>query len=92
MRPTFGAYIENIKAKTGKSPDDFWRLASKKGFVKRGKLTAKYGEMLRWLKSDEIGLGHVHASFVILCLRLRAKDPSVSANMKKWAYETGYEN
>lgn len=90
-RPTFRAYMENIRAKSGKTPEDFWKLANKKGFVKRGKIAAKHANMLTWLKSD-IGLGHVHANFVIMYLRLRANDPSVSIGMKKWAYSTGYED
>jgi succinate dehydrogenase/fumarate reductase flavoprotein subunit len=32
----FKAYMENIQAKTGKSPEEFW-----KDFVKRGKIVAK---------------------------------------------------
>ena len=46
---TYKAYIDNIKAKTGKTPEDFRKLAKKKGLV-------KYGELLSWLKSD-CGLG-----------------------------------
>jgi hypothetical protein len=88
-RPTFKAYAVNIEAKTGKSMDDFWRLAGKKGFVKGGKVVGKHAELLKWLKSD-IGLGHVHANFVILYLRLRGEDPEVSAQMRTWACGTGY--
>jgi len=88
-RPTFEAYAANIEAKTGNSLDDFWQLADKKGFVKGRKVIAKHAELLKWLKSD-IGLGHVHANFVILYLRLRGKDPSVSAQMRTWAFSTGY--
>lgn len=91
-RPTFKAYMENIEAKTGKSQEDFWKLANKKGFAKRGKVVAKYAEILTWLKSKEIGLGHVHASFIVLYLRLRGKDPKVTAQIKKWAYDTGYKD
>jgi hypothetical protein len=87
---TFKAYAENIKAKSGKSLEDYWTLAAKKGFVKGSKVVAKHGEMLAWLKSKEIGLGHVYANLVILYLRLRADDPQLKAGMKKWAYETGY--
>jgi hypothetical protein len=47
--------------------------------------------MLTWLKSKEIGLGHVHANIVITYLRLRADDPQLTPGMKKWAYQTGYE-
>ena len=35
---SFQAYIDNIKAKTGKTPADFKKLAEKKGFMKDGKL------------------------------------------------------
>lgn len=31
---TFQAYIDNIKAKTGKSPEDFMNLAKQKGILK----------------------------------------------------------
>ncbi|WP_445458190.1 DUF4287 domain-containing protein [Flavobacterium sp. HNIBRBA15423] len=31
---SFQAYIDNIKIKTGKSPEDFKRLAEQKGFLK----------------------------------------------------------
>jgi len=82
--------MDNIAAKTGNSPKDFWRLANKKGFIRKGKVAAKHAEMLAWLKSKEVGLGHVHANFIILYLRLRGKDPKVTAQIKKWAYDTGY--
>ncbi len=87
---TFKAYMDNVQAKTGKTPETFWKLAIKKGFVKGGKIVAKHADLLAWLKS-EIGLGHVHANFIILYLRLRANDPKVSAQSKKWAYNTGYQ-
>jgi hypothetical protein len=83
--------MENIQAKTGKTPDEFWKLAIKEGFVKDGRVVAKHAEMLKWLKTG-IGLGHVHANLMILYLRLRAKDAGVSAGMKEWAYNTGYKN
>jgi ATP-dependent protease ClpP protease subunit len=35
---SFQAYIDNIKEKTGKSPDNFKKLAEKKGFLKNGEL------------------------------------------------------
>lgn len=35
---SFQAYIDNIKAKTGKTPADFKKLAEKKGFLIDGKL------------------------------------------------------
>ena len=60
-RPTFKGYMDNIQIKTGKTAQDFWKLANQKGFVKRGKIVSKHSEMLAWLKSKEIALGHVHA-------------------------------
>ena len=58
----FQAYIDNIKTKTGKSPDDFKKLAEEKGFLKDGELVKglKAGQILTWLKED-FGLGHGHA-------------------------------
>jgi hypothetical protein len=52
---SFQAYLDNIQAKTGKKPDDFRDLASKKGLVKTG-------EIVNWLKQDfELGHGHAMA-------------------------------
>jgi hypothetical protein len=59
---SFQAYITNIKEKTGKSPDDFKKLAEEKGFLQNGQLTktVKATEITNWLK-DEFELGHGHA-------------------------------
>ncbi len=59
---SFQAYIDNIKAKTGKTPADFKKLAEKKGFLDKGKLNAavKATEITNWLK-EEFELGHGHA-------------------------------
>ncbi len=89
-RPTFKAYVENIEAKSGRKMDDFLKLATKKGFVKRGRIVAEYSDMMAWLKSKKMDLGHVHASFVILYMRLRTKDEGVNENQRKWAHRTGY--
>lgn len=56
---SFQAYIDNIKAKTGKTPDDFRRLAEKKGLLKPG---VKATQITDWLQSEfDIGLGHARA-------------------------------
>ena len=34
--------MDNIQAKTGKTQEDFWKLAIKKHFVKQGKIVAKH--------------------------------------------------
>ena len=65
---TYKAYIDNIRAKTGLSPEDFTELAKKKGFVKDGRMVANHGEVLAWLKG-EIELGHGHANAIILYLQ-----------------------
>ena len=53
---TYQAYLDTIKAKTGKTPADFRKLAAKKGMT-------KYPELVSWLKSD-FGLGHGHANVI----------------------------
>jgi Domain of unknown function (DUF4287) len=58
---TYKAYIDNIKAKTGKKPEDFQKMAKEKGLV-------KYAELLKWLKTD-CGLGHGHANAIILYIQ-----------------------
>jgi hypothetical protein len=65
---SFQAYIDNIKIKTGKGPEDFKKLAEKKGFLEKGKLkpAAKAGEIVAWLKEDfELGHGHAMAIFAL---------------------------
>lgn len=65
---SFEAYIANIKAKTGKSPEDFKKLAEKKGFLKKGELvkTVKATEVTNWLKEEfELGHGHAMAIYAI---------------------------
>ncbi|MDL5045919.1 DUF4287 domain-containing protein [Oscillatoria amoena NRMC-F 0135] len=59
---SFQAYLDNIEAKTGKTPADFKKIAEGKGFMKEGELnpSTKAGEIVAWLKAD-FGLGHGHA-------------------------------
>lgn len=59
---SFQTYLDNIEAKTGKTPDDFKKLAEEKGFMMDGKLnpTTKATEITNWLK-EEFDLGHGHA-------------------------------
>jgi hypothetical protein len=91
MPGAFKAYMESIQTKTGKTPEDFWRLANNKGFVKQQRITTKHAELLAWLKSD-IGLGHVHANMIITYLRLRTNDSRLTPTMKNGAYATGYQD
>jgi len=59
---SFQAYLDNIKTKTGKGPDDFKKMAEKKKFLEKGKLRpdVKAGEIVSCLK-EEFDLGHGHA-------------------------------
>jgi hypothetical protein len=57
---SFQAYLDNIKAKTGKGPEDFKKLAAKKGLT-------KHGDIVAWLKG-EFELGHGHANAIAMVL------------------------
>lgn len=72
---TFKAYLENIEAKTGKSPADFKRMASEKGFLTAGKLRPdiKAGVVLEWLRQD-FGLGRGHAMAIVTWLKGQKKE------------------
>lgn len=55
---SFQAYLDNIERKTGRTPNDFIDLASKKGFDK----DTNAMEIVDWLKEDfELGRGHAMA-------------------------------
>ncbi len=65
----FQAYKDNIKTKTGKSPEDFKNLAEEKGFLVEGVIpkNIKVTEITNWLKEEfELGLGHAMAIFATL--------------------------
>lgn len=65
---SFQAYIDNIKKKTGKSPDDFKKLAEVKGFLQNGEPTVKATQITNWLK-EEFELGHGHAMAIYASLK-----------------------
>ena len=61
---SFQAYIDNIHAKTGKTPDYFKALAQAKGLLRPG---VKAGEIVAWLKADfDLGRGHAMAIYSLL--------------------------
>jgi Domain of unknown function (DUF4287) len=78
---SFQAYINNIKAKTGKGPDDFRELARQQGFVENGQIKAgiKAGEIVKWLKA-EFALGHGHAMAVYALLKGVKKESADESN------------
>lgn len=86
---TLKAYLDNIEAKTGKTPQDFRALAEKKGLLREG---VKTGQIVSWLKQD-FGLGQGHAMAIVLTLKSATqprltKDEQVSKLFKgdraKW--------
>lgn len=67
---SFQTYIENIKSKTRKSPEDFKKLAEEKGFLVEGVIpkNIKATEITNWLK-EEFELGHGHAMAIFATLK-----------------------
>ena len=65
---SFQAYLDNIEIKTGKTSNDFIRLAKEKGF----NTDTKAGEIVAWLKED-FGLGHGHAMAIVHVIKHGAK-------------------
>lgn len=63
---SFQAYLDNIQAKTGKSPEELAALAEARGLVETGGLKAgvKPMQVVDWLKS-EFDLGHGHAMAMV---------------------------
>ena len=62
---SFQAYLDNIRAKTGKTAEDFVRLAAKKGLLRPG---VKVEQIVAWLK-DDFGLGRGHAMAIVAVLK-----------------------
>jgi hypothetical protein len=66
---SFRSYIDNIKTKTRKSPEDFKKLAEEKGFMVEGEIpkSIKATQITNWLKEEfELGRGHAMAIFASL--------------------------
>src|ERR1700733_15310082 len=87
---SFQAYLDNIKAKTGKTAEDFKTLAAERNFTKTA-------EIMAWLKSD-FGLGHGHAMAIVHLLvhqehRNASPDDKAdklfSGNKEKWRKSYG---
>lgn len=67
---SFQAYLDNIQAKTGKTPSDFKAMAADKGFagpegIAKG---VKATQITDWLKAD-FDLGHGHAMAIVALLK-----------------------
>ena len=60
---SFQAYIDNIKAKTGKTPEDFKNQLEEEGLYRRD---MKAGELVVWLKEKyDVGHGHSMAIWLV---------------------------
>lgn len=72
---SFQAYLDNIQAKTGKTPADLRALAAEKGYTEAGMLkkTVKAGEVLTWLEED-FGLGRGHGMAIVALLKGAKKE------------------
>jgi hypothetical protein len=77
---SFQAYIDNVRAKTGKTPEDFIKLAAENRLK-------KHGEIVTWLKSN-FALGHGHAT-AMAGVVLKAGSPKASAEEKLTALFSG---
>lgn len=71
---SFQAYLDTIKTKTGKGPEELLALADANGFSDGGKLkpTVKAGQIVEWLR-DEFSLGHGHSMAVYALLSGKRK-------------------
>ena len=57
---SFQAYLDNVEAKTGRTPNEFIAMAKDRGYDS----TTKSGVIVDWLKEDfDLGRGHAMASF-----------------------------
>ena len=67
---SFQAYLDNIQAKTGKTPSDFKAKAAEKGFAGPAGIVdgVKASQITDWLKAD-FGLGHGHAMAIFALLK-----------------------
>lgn len=72
---SFQAYLDNIEAKTGKTPQQLIDEASEKGFGK----STKAGEILKWL-TDDYDLGRGHGMAIVYVIKNGAKTPDKYVN------------
>ena len=70
---TFQAYLDNIKEKTGKKPEDFKLLAEQEGVYSPD---MKAGDLVAWLKDRfDLGQGHSMAIWAVFKSKGWVKDP-----------------
>ena len=80
---SFQAYLDSIKGKTGKTPDDFRALAKKAGILRPD---LKASELVAWLKKEfDLGHGHSMAIWAVFIDQGWATSPEKSSAKKKRA-------
>jgi hypothetical protein len=62
---SFQAYLDNIEAKTGKTPNEFIAMAAERGYDDPA---TKAEEIVSWLKAD-YGLGRGHSMVLVHVIR-----------------------
>ncbi len=72
---SFQAYLDNIEAKTGKTPQQFIEEAHARGYS----ADTKSGEIVRWL-ADDYGLGRGHAMALVHIIKRGAKISNTHVN------------
>ena len=67
---SFQAYMDNVEAKTGQSPDALKAMAVEKGLADDKGLAhgVKAGAIIDWLKAD-YDLGHGHAMSIVAWIK-----------------------
>ena len=88
------AYLDNITAKTGKTPQEFVALAKAEGLLEPG---VKAGQIIAWAR-NEYGLGRGHAMAIVATINKQAGPPSSAEekvakhfNAKKSRWRPVYE-
>lgn len=74
---SFQAYLDNIEAKTGKTPNQFIELAKAKGYDDPA---VKSSVIIEWLKSDfDLGRGHAMALVQVIKHGAKISDKHVAS-------------
>ncbi len=71
---SFQGYLDTIKSKTGKGPEELTQMAAEKGFLDGARLKpgVKAGQIVEWAKT-EFGLGHGHSMAIYALLSGKKK-------------------
>lgn len=74
---SFQAYLDNVEAKTGKTPNEFIAMAKERGYGS----STKSGVIVDWLKQDfDLGRGHAMAIVYVIKNGAEISDKHVGTN------------